>query len=181
MRFSLSCVPSETERLTFAKLDDSLINEFYKYSKQEEIYEHLEFKPFLTIEETAKYLAKLKSRINSGKGDYRFILNKEKDEILGLFGMHSYDDYRKSVEFGYGVSPRHHRKGFFTEAALHLLSNLFVKTDIHRIYAYTSSKNLSSCKSLEKVGFQKEGIIRDYYLKDKKFFDAVLYSRIRGN
>tara|TARA_B100000073_G_scaffold82687_1_gene63267 strand:+ start:17434 stop:17976 length:543 start_codon:yes stop_codon:yes gene_type:complete len=179
MRFSFSCIPNQTERLIFAKINKNLLDKFYIYSKQKEIYDHLEFKPFSNIKETSEYLSKLQSRIDTGKADYRFLLNKEKDEILGLFGMHSYDDYRKSVEFGYGVSPKHQRKGFFTEAASHLISNLFLKTNLHRIYAYTSKYNISSCRSLEKIGFKKEGIIRDYYFKDYCFFDAVLYSVIK--
>ena len=39
-----------------------------------------------------------------------------------------------------------------------MIFNLYKNTNIHRIYALTSVKNVASIKGLHKVGFKKEGV-----------------------
>ena len=93
--------------------------------------------------------------------------------------MNSYDSYRKSIQFGFEFFTKHHRKIIFTEIGTHFVNNVFQKSKIHRIYSYTSIFNKGSIRGLEKIGFQKEGIIRDYYFKNENHFDAILYSIIK--
>tara|TARA_Y100000589_G_C27080557_1_gene599425 strand:+ start:435 stop:992 length:558 start_codon:yes stop_codon:yes gene_type:complete len=177
--FKLEIIPQETERTRFTKLDESIINSFHEYSLQKEIYEHLEFEPFTTKKESLEYIEKLTKRIENGCADYRLINLKGSNEIVGLFGFHSYDNYRKSIEFGFGVSPKYQRKGFFKEISNHMIYSLFKNTDLHRIFAFTSINNNASIKGLESLGFTREGKIRDYYFKNGEYFDAVFYNKIR--
>ena len=178
--FSLDCIPQETERIYLKKIDcDEYFNSFHYYSLQEDIYSHLEFKPFKNKQDTKEYLNKLFERINSGKADYRFLILKSNNQLVGLFGFHSFDSYRQSVEFGYGVPPIMQRKGIFSEVAIHLIKYLHLNSEIHRIYAYTSVNNIASIKGLERIGFQREGLLKDYYLKNDNYFDAALYSYVK--
>ena len=57
--------------------------------------------------------------------------------------------------------------------------HLYKETNIHRIYALTSVHNVASVKSLNKVGFKKEGILKDYYFKNGMFFDAQISAILR--
>lgn len=181
MTFSLSCISQETKRIILKKINISHLDAFHAYSLQEKIYTHLEFPPFKEIADTEKYINKLKLRISSGKADYRFLFLKNTNTLVGLFGFHSYDDYRRSVEFGYGVSPSYQGRGIFTEVGSHIIYSLFKKTNIQRIFALTSVDNIPSIKSISKLGFQKEGILKDYYLKDKVFYNAYLAAIVRSN
>ncbi len=80
---------------------------------------------------------------------------------------------------GYGVAPSERSKGYATEAATIIVDYLFLTKDIVRIQADTSTENLASQKVLEKVGFQKEGIIRKHYFSSGKWRDSYLYSILR--
>ena len=178
--FSLDLIPQETERIFFKKIDNhEYFNSFHNYSLQKDLYSHLEFDPFKNKKETKVYLEKLTKRIKSRNADYRYLIMKETNQFAGLFGFHNYDAYHQSVEFGYGVSPLMQRKGIFLEVSNHLIKFLFKTSKIHRIYAYTSAENLPSIKGLEALGFQKEGLIKDFYLKKQIYFDAFLYALIR--
>tara|TARA_B100001989_G_scaffold3713_1_gene2490 strand:- start:38984 stop:39538 length:555 start_codon:yes stop_codon:yes gene_type:complete len=180
--FSLDFIPQETNRIILKKIDlPEYFDDFHNYSLQEELYKHLEFSPFLAKEDTRKYLDKLNKRILTGKADYRYLIFKENNEFVGLFGFNSYDNYRRSIEFGYGVSPSMQRRGIFKEVSKHLIKSLFIDFNIHRIYSITAVKNNPSSKGLEKIGFQREGILRDFYKKNDNYFDAALYSLINNN
>ena len=94
--------------------------------------------------------------------------------------MHSFNRYRKSVEYGFGISPKYHRRGLFKEISLHIIDNLFKKTNLHRIFAYTSVFNEGSINGLKKVGFNNEGRIKDFYFKKDYYFDAYIFSKINN-
>ena len=177
---TLDVVPDKTKRIKLKKISEAEIDNFHEYSLQKEIYTHLEFDPFVKKSETLTYLKKLLERIKTKKADYRFLKFHESEEIVGLFGFHSFDEYRKSIEFGYGISPRHQKNGIFKEVTKHMINSLFMHTEIHRIYAYTSINNIPSMRGMLSAGFIKEGEIRDYYLKDGVYFNAYLASRIKS-
>ena len=179
MTFTLNFMPQETDRIKLERINYSFLDAFHIYSLQDSIYTHLEFSPFKSLTDSKNYLEKLNSRISTGKADYRFLILKESKVLVGLFGFHSYDEERKSIEFGYGVSPKHQRKGLFTEVAQHIIFNLYKNTNIHRIYALTSVNNVASIKGLHKVGFKKEGVLKDYYFKNGEFFDAQISGMVR--
>lgn len=77
---------------------------------------------------------------------------------------------------GYRVVPKERGKGYATETATIIVEYFFLTKDIVRIQADTSTENLASQKLLEKVGFQKEGIIRKHYFSSGKWRDSHLYS-----
>ena len=55
----------------------------------------------------------------------------------------------------------------------------FAHTDLLRIYAAPFARNLSSCRVLEKAGFQLEGTLRQSAVKDGEVLDMKLYARLR--
>jgi ribosomal-protein-alanine N-acetyltransferase len=80
---------------------------------------------------------------------------------------------------GYGVVPAERGKGYATETATIIVDYLFLSKDIVRVQADTSTENSASQRVLEKVGFQKEGIIRKHYFSSGKRRDSYLYSILR--
>ena len=182
IKFNLDGMQQETERIYLRKIDSNdLFEPFHNYSLQKEIYTHLEFSPFKNRKDTKRYLEKLINRVNTGKADYRFLILKGSYDLIGLFGFHSFDNYRLSIEFGYGISPLMQRKGYFKEVSNHMICYLFNNLNIHRIYAYTSIQNKSSLKGLVSIGFEKKGVLKDFYLKDGKYFDAAIFTLLNKN
>jgi len=70
-------------------------------------------------------------------------------------------------------------KGYATEAATIIVDYLFLTKNIVRIQADTSTVNLASQRVLEKVGFRKEGIVRNHFFSSGKWRDSNLCSILR--
>ncbi len=83
------------------------------------------------------------------------------------------------VVIGFGVVPNKRGKGYATEAATIIVDYLFLTKNIVRIQADTSTVNLASQRVLEKVGFQKEGVVRNHFFASGKWRDSYLYSILR--
>lgn len=153
----------------------------YEYSLKPEFYRYFEYGPHKNVNETKQYLDNLIDLSNTQNGFYWFIKLKEKKKIIGTFGVLNIDEKRFSAEIGYGLSPDYWGRGFFKEALILVLKHLFFNLNFIRISSKTRFDNLPSIKGLEKVGFKKEGIMRDFYNSSNgKRFDAILYSILRG-
>lgn len=168
--------------VTLEPVSMSGLEDFHAYSMLPSLYEHLEFPPFRTIEDSRTYLEKLIQRSAAPDSQYWFIYLGESGKVVGSIGLHGLDARRSTVEVGYGVSPAYWGRGIFTAACSVLIGHVFEDLGVHRIVARTSTANVASIKGLEKLRFRQEGVMRDYYRSvSGRWFDAVLMSRLSSD
>ncbi len=65
------------------------------------------------------------------------------------------------------------------EALQVLIRYGFEEMDLNRIEATTHTGNQRSQRVLEKLGFQREGLLREYYCRDGVYNDQVQFSLLR--
>src|SRR5690606_39587178 len=70
----------------------------------------------------------------------------------------------------------HWRKGYVSEAVLKVMEYGFDNLGLTRIGAVVFKDNEASSNLLLKVGFQQEGILRDYMYQNGKAYDTYVYS-----
>ena len=169
------------KRIDLIEINMEGLMDMYEYSKNPSFYKHMEYKPHQSLEETRQYLKKLIRRSCSDSGHYWFIFLKVEEKIIGTFGLLNVDRRKGNAELGYGISPDYWGQGYFHETLIMVLKYLFLQLGFHRVSAITQADNIASIKALEKVGFRKEGIMRDYSLsfKDGKRYDAEMLAILR--
>ena len=52
-------------------------------------------------------------------------------------------------------------------------------TDLRKLLAMVHVDNIASCRLLERLGFQREGLLREHYLIEGEPVDEVLYGLLR--
>ena len=184
MSEKIECNPVllKSPRLTLRPISLDGLDDFHEYSMDEEFYEYLEFPAFKNITESKEYLLKLINRSASPSQQYWFIQENLSQKVIGSFGVHSLDQSRRSIEIGYGLSSRYWSKGYFKEATNIVLDYLFIDLSLQRVVARTFETNQASIKGLERLGFQVEGIMRDYYRKhNDQWFNAILMAKLRND
>lgn len=102
-------------------------------------------------------------------------------ERLGFVSWHRRHVYRESYcwNMGIGMFPEARGKGYGTKAQRLLVRYLFAHSPLHRVEADTELANIAEQRSLEKAGFQREGVIRGCTWRDGAWRDAVMYSILR--
>jgi ribosomal-protein-alanine N-acetyltransferase len=168
-------------RIDLIALDRAAIDDIHAYSIIPEFYRYFEFPPFTSREETEKYFGKLCGRSNGITGHYWMIRLRETGQVIGTFGVLGIDRRKGSGEIGYGLSPAQWGNGLFSETLALFLEWAFGPGQFHRIWAKTQADNVPSINALAKMGFQREGTMRDFYLsqQDNRRHDAVLLSILR--
>ena len=87
--------------------------------------------------------------------------------------------YVRTAEVGYYVAQPFWGRGLATSAVRQLCSYIFQNTDILRISAEVFAENLTSCQVLERAGFQLEGILQSYAVKNGVVRDMKIYAKLR--
>jgi RimJ/RimL family protein N-acetyltransferase len=87
------------------------------------------------------------------------------------YGVTSHKD-----ELGYWLGRDYWTKGIMSRVVKSFCSYGFDSLHLIRIEATVFEHNLSSSRVLEKCGFQYEGILKKYYMKDDNFIDVRLYA-----
>lgn len=83
-------------------------------------------------------------------------------------------------EIGAALLPAYRGRGIGTEAQRLLVEHLFNTTPAHRIQAGTEAGNIAEQRCLEKVGFQREGVLRGLHFRAGQWRDGIMFGLLRG-
>jgi RimJ/RimL family protein N-acetyltransferase/acyl carrier protein len=176
------------DELIFLNLNKSkkYFGQFSSYSKNDKFFEFFEFSAFKKKIQFNSYINKLyeAEKHNTKNSTYQkfwLIINKENNSLVGSAKLSSIDPVRKSVEWGFGINPEFWGSDYILKVQLSLINYVFKTLNLNRLFGHTHIKNNRVIKSVEALGFRKEGIKYDYYYhqKKKKFFDAYAYSYLK--
>lgn len=102
------------------------------------------------------------------------------NECVGCIGVTFHKDiYRYTCEIGYWLSPLYWHQGIMTLVVNRMCDILFSDYPIYKITAQVFNENIGSMKVLEKCGFIKEGYLVNQVFKNNRFYDIVLYGKIK--
>ena len=79
-----------------------------------------------------------------------------------------------AAELGYWIGVPYWNRGYATEAAAELIRCGFEDLDLNRIQALHMHSNPASGRVLEKLGMQREGLLRQAVLRFNQFHDYVM-------
>ncbi|XP_034685418.1 uncharacterized N-acetyltransferase p20-like [Vitis riparia] len=86
-------------------------------------------------------------------------------------------NYRCRGELGYALASKYWGKGIVTRAVKMVASTIFNEwPHLERLEALVYVENGGSQRVLEKVGFQKEGVLRKFIILKGRCIDLVTYS-----
>jgi ribosomal-protein-serine acetyltransferase len=102
-----------------------------------------------------------------------------KGEIIGRIGVYNIDNEHKLGAIGYWLSAEFQGMGIVTRACDRLLTFCFNILFLNRIEIRCATKNYRSMKIPEKLGFTKEGVIREGEYLHNDFVDVYCFSLLQ--
>jgi RimJ/RimL family protein N-acetyltransferase len=88
------------------------------------------------------------------------------------------------VDLGYAIVRRYWRQGLMSEALRWIIEWAFAQPGIYRVWATCDVDNVASAGVLERVGMQREGVLRRWLVHPNKNdapSDSFCYSIVRGS
>lgn len=110
---------------------------------------------------------------------YRWMVRAD-GELVANVSLKGADLSMGLAEIGYSVGEKYQGRGIATAAVSELVEQIFSQTPLRKLLAYVHVDNLSSCRVLEKLGFKREGLLRQHYVIGGKPADEALYGLLRS-
>lgn len=105
----------------------------------------------------------------------------ENHKLIGYLSIINIDlQNRKSEWGGIIIDLESSNKGYATAAANLMLMHVFTELNMNRFSGYWLEENKPSLRMAEKLGFVKEGVLRDFIFKKNKYHNAILLSILRS-
>lgn len=99
--------------------------------------------------------------------------------VVGRIGLYQVDKMNKIAAIGYWVGEEMQGKGIVTKACETLLKYAFETLDLNRIEIRCGTGNSRSLAVPKRLGFQREGIVRQGEFLNGRFVDLYLYSMLK--
>ena len=170
-----------TERLVLRKPCNQDIEHVFRISADVEVMEFYGMDPYKSMKEAREEVEWFLNIFNESEGVRWVITEKGKDDCIGDVGYDKIVRKHKRAELGYKLAREHWRKGYMTEALSAVISHIYNTTDLNRLEAVVDPRNIGSNRLLEKIGFEKEGLLRDYELESSGFVDLIMFSILRND
>jgi len=104
------------------------------------------------------------------------VLCKGKRQPIGHAGIDDIDTHDRRAEIFFLIGDKEEQgKGYSKDILMKLLDYAFTKMRLNSLFATATIRNIPSQKALERAGFKRIGIRREYNNIGGKFMDEILY------
>jgi [ribosomal protein S5]-alanine N-acetyltransferase len=101
--------------------------------------------------------------------------------IVGTCTLANIDRQHRRAELGFALAKAFWGRGLILRALPAVIQFAFDRLDLHRIEADTDPRNVASMRVLERLGFRREGLLRERYFQFGEAQDAVVFGLLRGD
>ena len=173
----------QTQRLILKVLGPDYSSDVLRfYLKDRELFEHYEAdrSPNFYTAEHQRTILQLEYGLTLKLAQVRFyvFLKEAPETIIGTVCLYDISNTYSRAEIGYKFSSAYHHNGYASEAVEKLVDIAFSELNLHRLCAHVQNDNFASIRLLAGLGFEKEGICRDYLCLNGLWTDHLQYSLI---
>ena len=100
-------------------------------------------------------------------------------DLVGAIGFHEFHKQDRCASIGYWLSKDMTGKGIVTNAVKRIVQHGFEDLSLHRLELRAATENIKSWKIAERVGFQREGCIRECSFVHGRYLSHYVYGMLK--
>jgi RimJ/RimL family protein N-acetyltransferase len=128
-----------------------------------------------SVDEASAFIARDRQAMRDGEY-VRFGIERSADRtLIGVCTLFAFSEQCRRAELGYALAPSAWGQAYMDEALRALLRYGFTELKLNRVEADTDPRNEASTKALERLGFEREGLLRDRWIVGGEVSDSALY------
>jgi len=169
----------ETERLHLRQITMDHLEFVYNHFSNPLVAEFLLDEPPLSNIAEAREIIEFYQQPETKSLNRWVISLKTNGQPVGTCGFHKWSKRDFHAEIGYDLSPDFWGQGIMSEALRAAIQHGFERMGLNRIEAFVYPQNHRSLQLLKKLGFQIEGLLRDYNYLNGIFYDHNILSLLK--
>lgn len=168
-----------TDRLLLRPFVDGDADDLFALQSNPQVLRYWDSPPWVDRTSIARFMAANEKMAQDGSGA-RLAIERTSDQVfLGWCTFNSWNPDFRSASLGYILKEAAWGQGYATEAARALLRWAFDTLDLNRVQAETDTRNGASARVLEKLGFVREGALREDCIVNGDVSDTWVYGLLR--
>lgn len=167
-----------TGRLTLNAISTANLPDLYREFSDPSVTRYYNMLPFTNMEKAAELLSYFSKQFEEKEGIRWGIFLKKDNTFIGTIGINSFKPGH-ICNIGFDLVANYWNKGYMSEALEIIVLYIFASLEVNRIEAEVMPGNDGSCRVLEKTGFMKEGLMRDWMFWNDKYYDMYMYSLLK--
>jgi ribosomal-protein-alanine N-acetyltransferase len=173
----------ETERLRLTELTSGDAPSLLALLGDQEVTEYYDDDVFTDVSQAREQIETWAVMYERRRSVRWGIVHREKDVLIGTCGFYGFHTLHKRAGIGYELARPFWRQGIMTEALAAILAFGFTQVGLNRVEAVVMPENEASLRLLSGLGFQKEGVLRQYenWGEAKGLVDVLMFSLLREN
>jgi ribosomal-protein-alanine N-acetyltransferase len=164
-----------TERLLVRPLRDEDLPALLDVNGDAEVTRYLPYETWRGVEDAQAWLARMQRF--EANGDTRQLVAVRRSDGLAVATilLFRYEEASARAELGYALARACWRQGLAHEGVAATLEAAFTRMGIRRIEAEVDPRNKASCALLERLGFHREGQLRERWVTRGEAHDVIAY------
>lgn len=171
----------ETKRLTLRGYESGDAADIYEYASDLETTRFMAWDRATTLEDVQGFLNSFVApNYEREELDYAVTLRGMESQCIGGIGLCWRPQEHRVMELGYILHREHWGQGLIVEAGRALIVHAFASTPVERVFAPVFAANTKSRRIAEKLGMQRDGILRSHVALHGQRWDVAIYSLLRA-
>jgi [ribosomal protein S5]-alanine N-acetyltransferase len=125
------------------------------------------------------FIARCSKMAQDGAGVRLAVTSAPGDELYGWCTLFKWDPAFRSAELGYCYAEVTWGKGIATDAARAVLTWAYNTLDLNRVHGQVDTRNTGSERVLGKLGFKREGTLREDCIVNGEVSDSSVFGLLR--
>ena len=135
--------------------------------------------PWLAIDKAHEMIAKDAAQLAAGEHLRLGIETIHDAKLIGHCSLFNFNVQCQRCDMGYSMAFDAWGHGYMHEALTAVLNYGFSELALNRVEADIDPRNAASAKTLVRLGFQSEGLLRERWIVDGEVSDSGLYGLLR--
>ena len=169
-----------SERLILRQLVDGDVSGLFAIFSDPDVMRYWDSGPLKSRGEARLLLEDIREGFRTRRLFQWGIADFASDGAIGTCTIWRVDPVHRRAEIGFALVREHWGKGFATEAVGRLIRFAFEELDLHRLEADADPRNDRSLRVLERLGFRREGYLRERYHVEGEIQDAIILGLLRS-
>jgi RimJ/RimL family protein N-acetyltransferase len=170
-----------SERLVLRQIVESDLLALFSIFSNAEVMRYWSSPPMADITDARQMLLNIQGNYRNRSALQLGIERKNDQALIGTCTLHNLHLQSRRAEIGYALGRPYWRQGYMLEALHALIEYAFESLGLNRLEADIDPRNTASEKTLARLGFAKEGYLRQRWIVNEEKSDSAFYGLLRSD
>lgn len=171
----------DTERLVIRLVTEADLPALLEINADDQVTRFLPYPSWKDMDDARAWFDRAAARHAAGEARQFVIVLRDTGRVIGSCLLFHFEESSGRAEVGYLLARPHWGAGYMVEAMTAFVAFAFEQVGLRRLEAEIDPRNTASARLLERLGFVREGLLRQRWNVKDEITDSGLYGLLRAD